>query len=297
VIRKKRAMTHLTPFATEMSTGHCWRPRKQAPIITSSRLVADLRGLGVAEGQTVMLHASVKAIGWVVGGPDTVLQALLDVLTPEGTLIMMVSWEDNPYHLPEWTFERQKAYLEECPPFDHATSRANLRYGILTEYFRTRPGALRSNHPENSFAAVGRLARWIIEDHPLNYSHGAGSPLAKLCEAKGKVLLLGAPLDSVTLVHHAESLARVPSKRTARYRMPVSRNGLRVWVDIEEYDTSRRIVDWHGEDYLPVIVRDYLASGKGNSRLVGAAQSHLLDSNELIDFAVAWMERELKPAQ
>jgi len=100
-----------------------------------------------------MLHASVRAIGWIVGGPDTVLQALLDILTPEGTLMMYVGWEDSPYELAQWPEDRQRAYLEECPPFDPARSRAYRKWGILTEYFRTWPGARRSDHPDASFAA------------------------------------------------------------------------------------------------------------------------------------------------
>jgi len=73
--------------------------RSELPIVTRSRIADDLRNLGVLPGQVVMLHASVKAIGWVVGGPDMVLQALFDVLTPAGTLMMYVGWEDTPYHL------------------------------------------------------------------------------------------------------------------------------------------------------------------------------------------------------
>jgi aminoglycoside 3-N-acetyltransferase len=264
------------------------------PVITKTGIISDLLRLGVAPGQVVMLHASVKAIGWVVGGPDTALQALLDILTPDGTLMMMVGMEDPPYHLPEWSAEKQEAYLQEYPPFDPATSRADRRYGILTEYLRSRPGAHRSGHPESSFAAVGRLAKWVTEDHPLNYGYGSGSPLAHLCEAKGKVLMLGAPLDTITLLHYAEFLADVPNKRVVRYRMPVLREGRRVWIVLEEFDTSRGIVDWQGEDYFPIIAREYLSSGKGASGIVGAAESHLLDADELVKFGVGWMERAFK---
>jgi aminoglycoside 3-N-acetyltransferase len=116
-----------------------------------------------------MLHASVSAIGWVVGGPDMVIQALLDVLGPEGTLMMYVGWEDDPYKLTEWPEEWQKAYLEECPPFDPQRSRAHRKLSILTEYLRTWPGAFRSDHPEASVTAVGAKAQWLTADHPLNY--------------------------------------------------------------------------------------------------------------------------------
>jgi aminoglycoside 3-N-acetyltransferase len=69
--------------------------RMKLPPVTRSMLARDLRQLGVAMGNTVMLHASVKAIGWIVGGPDVVIQALLDSLGVEGTLMMLVSWEDS----------------------------------------------------------------------------------------------------------------------------------------------------------------------------------------------------------
>ena len=69
------------------------------PPITKSRLIADFEKLGIKPTNTIMLHASVKAIGWIVGGPDVVIQALLDVLGKEGTLMMYVGWENSPYNL------------------------------------------------------------------------------------------------------------------------------------------------------------------------------------------------------
>lgn len=264
---------------------------KSLPVITKSRLIKDLQQLGVEPGQTVMLHASVKAIGWVVGGPDIVLQALLDVLTSKGTLIMLAGWEDCAYDLSEWPKEKQEAYLEECPPFDPTTSRANREWSILNEYLRTRPGAYRSNHPKGSFVALGDNARWITENHPLQYGYCSGSPLEKLHNSGGKILMLGAPLDNVTALHYAEYLAKVPNKRVVNYRMPVMYEGTRAWIDIEEYDTSLRIVDWQGENYFAIIGREYLKSGKGNSGKVGGAQSHLFDVKDLVGFGVKWMER------
>jgi len=259
------------------------------PAITKSRLVEDLRKLGVTSAQSVMLHASVREMGWIVGGPDVVIQALLDVLGNSGTLMMYVGWEDAPYDLAEWPEDRRRAYLEECPAFDPATSRAYRKWGILTEYLRTWPGAARSDHPDGSFAAVGALARWITDDHPLQYGYGPGSPLAKLCEVKGKVLLLGAPLNTITLLHYAEHIANVPNKRIVRYKMPILRGGMRVWVEIEEYDTCRGIVG-DADEYFEIIARDYLASGKGRSGKVGAAQSYLFDSDDLARYAAQWIE-------
>jgi len=262
------------------------------PLITRSRLVEDLQELGLEPRDIVMLHASVRAVGWVVGGPDTVIQAILDVLGPEGTLVMYVGWEEAPYFTIALEEGRGEAYLEECPAFDPERSRANRKWSILTEYLRTWPGARRSDHPEASVAAVGAKAEWLTEDHPLNYPYGPGSPFAKLCEAGGKVLLLGSPLNAVTILHHAETIARIPSKRVVRYKMPVLRRGKRVWVEIEDIDTGGGIVEGHSsEEYFATIVEEYLAAGKGRSGRVGAAESYLLDAADLVSFAVYWLER------
>jgi aminoglycoside 3-N-acetyltransferase len=266
------------------------------PPITRNVLVADLRKLGIVAGDVVMLHASVKAIGWIVGGPDTVIQALLDVVGQEGTLMMYVSWEDSPYELARWPKNWQKAYLEECPPFDPATSRAYRKWSILTEYLRTWPGAFRSSNPDASCAAVGARAQWITESHSLQYGYGPASPLAKLCEAQGKVLLLGAPLGSITLLHYAEHMANVPNKQIVHYRMPILKGGQRVWVDVEEYDTCGNILP-DAKEYFDLIPREYLASGKGKSRKVGQAQSHLLYAADFVKFAIQWLEKRYTTQQ
>lgn len=263
-------------------------------VITRSRLASDLAGLGLAPGQTVMLHASVKAIGWVVGGPDVVLDALLDVLTPAGTLMMYVGWEDDTTGMDEWSPERQQAYKAECPPFDPATSHAHRQWSILTEYLRVRPDARRSDHPEASMAALGPQADWLTSPHPLRWGYGPDSPLARLVECDGHVLVLGSPIGGITLLHHAEHLTELPAKRIERHRYPVLRGGERVWVEVEQFDTGWGIVDHiPAEEYFPVITRLFLATGQGKAGRVGHAEAYLLPAAPLVDFAVAWMEENL----
>ncbi|MGQ9530441.1 MAG: aminoglycoside 3-N-acetyltransferase [Candidatus Bathycorpusculaceae bacterium] len=269
--------------------------RSKLPPITKSRLTYDLKKLGVSSGDTIMLHASVKAIGWIVGGPDVVIQALLEVLGKEGTLMMYVGWEDSPWEAPykfaEWPEEWQRAYLEEFPPFNPTTSRAYRKWSILTEYLRTWPGAYRSSNPEASCVAVGAKAKWLTENHPLQYGYGPGSPFAKLCEVKGKVLLLGAPFGSITLLHYAEHLARVPNKLVIRYKVPILQDGKRVWVDVEEFDTCGNVLP-NAAEYFEVIPREFFASGRGSSGKVGEAQSYLFDAAEFVNFAVKWLEEK-----
>ena len=238
------------------------------------------------------LHASVKAIGHVVGGPTSVLRSLFDVLGRDGTLMMLASWDDSPYELEQWSEKRQRAYMAEGPAFDPATSPAFPGWSILAEHLRTWPGACRSGNPDKSIAAVGAKAAWLTSNHPLQNGYGAGSPLAKLYEAGGRVLLLGAPLNTITSLHYAEHLARIPNKRTVRYKMPLLRDGQREWVEIEELDSGEGIVDWVGGDSFPAIAREFLASGRGRMGTVGGAQSRLFQARELVDFAVEWMERE-----
>jgi aminoglycoside 3-N-acetyltransferase len=263
----------------------------ELPIITHSRLLADLGGLGLGAGQTVMLHVSVRAIGWLVGGPDILLQALLERLGPGGTLMMYVAWEERTEHWADWSPELQAAYRAECPAFDPATSRAYRKWSILTEYLRTRPGVCRSANPGASMAALGAQAEWLTADHPLDYGYGPGSPLDKLCRLDGFVLQIGVSPGTLTLLHHAEHLAQIPNKRIFRYPAPLWRDGRRVWVTLEEYDTGEGAVDWAGGDYLEQIGLDFRLAGYGRAGQVGAAPAFLCRAAELRDFAVAWLER------
>ena len=140
--------------------------------------------------------------------------------------------------------------------------------------------------------AARSTPKWLTKDHPLNYPYGPGSPFAKLCQAGGKVLLLGSPLNAVTLLHHAETIARIPDKKIMRYRMPVLREGKRVWVEIEDIDTGGGIVEGRSsEEYFTAIVEEYMARGKGRSGTVGAAKSYLFEAADLVRFAVEWLEK------
>jgi len=262
-------------------------------LVSSSRLRESLRALGVCAGQTLLMHASVRSVGWVAGGPDVIIQALLDELGPAGTLCMYASWEEWEQKLVSFDTldaDQQRIYREECPPFDACTSRANRKWSILTEYLRTWTGARRSNHPTASVAAVGAQADWITENHPLNYGYGYDSPWDKVCQLGGKVLLLGSPLEDLTILHYAEHIARVPNKRIVHNQLPMLVDGERRWITFEEFDTCWGIRDLESADYFGRVAREYLASAKGSRGKVGGADSYLLDARDLVQFAVQWME-------
>lgn len=253
--------------------------------ITRSQLVAAFRSLGVQAGDIVMLHASYKAIGFVMGGPNVIIQALIDALTSTGTLMMYVGWANLP-DLSDVPLDEKLVYYDEHPAFDPKIARATRWNGILAECLRTWPDVHRSENPENSMVAVGARAAWITRDHPMNYGYGIGSPLAKLVEANGKVLMLGAPLEKITLLHHAENIAKMRHKNVVRYQVPILRNGQKVWIDIEDYDTG----DPHGDYTFEEIVQAYLAVNGVRQGLVGNASSYLFDARHIWKFAVDWLE-------
>jgi aminoglycoside 3-N-acetyltransferase len=236
-----------------------------------------------------MVHTRMSALGWVVGGSETVMRSLLDALGPEGTLMAYASWADHVYTLEDRPEEHREAYLSEPPRWDPATGEVDPDYGRIPERVRTWPGALRSVHPEASVVAIGPRARWLTASHADGY--GAGSPFARLVEARGQVLMLGAPLETVTLLHHAEAIAGAPGRRTVTYEIAMADGTTRSFTDI---DTSRGAYPYEqlglATDEFEVIARDALAAGIGVRGQVGAADCHLFPAPELTRFAVAWIE-------
>ena len=255
-------------------------------------LEADLVGLGLRRGDLVMVHSSMRAVGPVLGGGDQVIEALLSVVGPDGTVMMYVDWEHGAHGLTRDDRDPRlpERILRGWPAFDPAKARADRSYGILPELLRTWPGARRSGNPGASVTAVGADAEWICRDHPLDYGYGPGSPLAKLVEAEGRVLLLGSPLEAVTLLHYSEHTARLPDKRVIRYREKLLREGGPEWVSIEEFDTADPVVEAAPPDHFDRLVRAYLQGHDVSQGKVGDAACYLFEAPSLYRFGVAWLE-------
>jgi len=262
--------------------------------VTQARLAADLRGLGVREGGILMVHTRMSALGWVIGGSEAVVRALLEALGPEGTLMVYASWAEHVYHADDWPQAYRDAYLADPPVFDLATGAVDPDYGRLPERVRTWPGAERSSHPEASVAAVGPRAAWLTAGHPDEDGYGTGSPFARLTGADGQVLLLGAPLDALTILHHAEAIASVPGKRMVTFGVRVRRGGGSEDREYTDIDTSRGAFPYERlgleDDEFAVIGRAALESGIGVRGRVGSGESHLFPARELARFGVSWME-------
>jgi aminoglycoside 3-N-acetyltransferase len=257
--------------------------------VRGSALTTGVSRLGLPKGGVVLVHVSLSSLGWVVGGAETVIRALLNAVGPAGTVAAVASWDDIPFHVDRWPSEWQEAYREEMPGFDPELSQANPEYGRVPERLRTWPGARKSGHPDQRVVAVGRLAAWLTSTHPLDDSFGPGTPFARLVEAGGYVLLLGAPLQALTLLHHAESIASVPSKRRWSYSLPfATADGVR-WRTLRDIDVADEPFPY-GEAGMAAIASAALAAGIGVRGPVAAAESHLFPAPELIAFARRWLE-------
>lgn len=272
--------------------------RSDGPV-TRTRLARDLTALGLGDGDTVMFHTRMSAVGYVAGGPETVIGALRDVVGERGTLMVTCGWNDAPpYDFTDWPQAWQDALRAEHPAYDPVLSEADHNNGRLPEALRRRPGAVRSRHPDASFAALGAAATALTADHPWDDPHGPDSPLARLVAMGGRVLLLGAPLEALTLLHHAEALADAPGKRFVDYEQPILVDGERVWRRFHDIDSEDGAFDYsalvpEGTEAFEIIGRDMRAAGIGRRGTVGAADSHLFEARDVVDSGVAWMEEKL----
>lgn len=258
---------------------------------TRRQLADDLRALGLAPGDVVLVHASVRAVGEVAGGPDEIHLAIKDVLTDRGTLLMYASC---PRYVDEvgrgnLTAEQETEVLEKLPPFDPYTARSSRDNGALVELLRTYPGSRVNAHPAR-FVVWGARTERLLSPQPWDYAFGRGSILERFTALGGKILLLGSDHDNTTYLHYAEHIADIPDKRVARFKVPVLENGGRVWRAMAEFDTSSEGVHANCPDrFFAVIVDGYLAASGNRGGLVGDATCFLLDARGLLAFALPVM--------
>ena len=264
-------------------------------LVGRTRLAADLVSLGLRPGTVALVHCRMSALGRVIGGAETVIRALLDAVGPRGTLVAYVGWQDGPPDdLDVLAPGHRELLLAEQPVYDPAVGRARRDHGRVAEALRTWPGAVRSGHPEAGVAAVGREAAAVALPHPLDDAYGAGTPYARIVELGGQVAVLGAPLDTVTLVHHAEAVARVEGKRRVVWRCPVVADGRREWPTLEDIDTRSGALPYDGitggVDYVEFFARAALERGAGRSGALGAGTAHVLDARALTEHTVGLIE-------
>lgn len=258
-----------------------------AVLATRASLAADLRALGVTEGATLLVHASLSRLGWVPGGEESVNAALREAVGPQGTIVMPAqSWQlCDPAYLNDPAVPREwwPQVRDSLPVYDPVTTPTRTM-GRVAELFRTLPGTLRSDHPHRSFAASGPHAARIVDEHRLDAPVGEESPLRELYALDAQVLLLGVGYDKCTALHLAEARCEFPGKHDVRNGAALVRDGRRAWVEWTE--------TWSADDDFEQVGEEFAhRTGRVRQGPVGAAAARLLPLRGVVDFAVDWFPR------
>ncbi len=252
---------------------------------TVASLTNDLAILGINSGDVVMVHASMSALGYVAGGAQAVVEALLGAVGTDGTIVMPAQsghlsdpagWQAPPVP-PEWV----QVIRDETPAYDPYLTQTRLM-GQVVECFRQLRETERSPHPLYSFVAHGPKADAIVGTHPLDAGFGEGSPLGRLYELDARVLLLGTTHANNTSMHLAEYRANWAVKASTQQSAPVMIDGIREWTTWTESATSADDFAQAGEAFAET---DHQVTGT-----VGAGIATLMSQRAVVDFAVTWME-------
>ncbi|PJF44277.1 MAG: AAC(3) family N-acetyltransferase [Phototrophicales bacterium] len=251
---------------------------------TIGTLIQDFRRLGLKRGDVVIVHSAMSKMGWIAGGAVAVIDALMRVLSPEGTLVMPTHtannsdparWQNPPVPQSWWSIIRTQSapYRPEITP--------TWKMGIIPETFRRYPNVLRSEHPIYSFAAWGKHAERIVEGHSIEVDMGEHSPLGKIYELDGKILLLGVGHENNTSLHLAEHRSDYPNKKTRREGAAVLIAGQRQWI---EWD----ILDYDSDDFA-ALGKAFEASQNYQPQQVALAKARLMSQRKIVDFGTGWL--------
>jgi aminoglycoside N3'-acetyltransferase len=225
--------------------------------ISRGEIVAQLRSLGVAAGGVLLVHSSFRAVRPVEDGPRGLILALLDALGPRGTLVM-----------PSWTGDDDVV-------FDSRSTAASPDLGIVAETFRQLPGVVRSTHPF-AFAAAGPLASEITGDPLPLPPHRRESPVGRVFDHDGQVLLLGTGHNANTTLHLAELMAEVPYRLHKHCTVTVHGRPVRV-----EYGENDHCCERFGFAEAWLRSRGLQAEGT-----IGAAHARLARSRDIVSVAL-----------
>lgn len=254
--------------------------------LTIQSLADKLRACGMARGQTVAVHLAMSKLGWVIGGAEAVIRAFLAVLGEEGTLIMPTHTTNNT-DPGEWRNppvpESWHQLIRNNTPAYRPEITTTRMMGAVPELFRTWPGVIRSQHPVGSFAAIGPNADYLTSDHALEEDTGNRSPVGRLYELDGYVMLLGVVHWNNTSLHLAEFRATYPGKRNMQTGSAMIVQGQRQWVQYQTLHTYGGDFGEIGEAFdeaHPVTVHQ-----------IAQAEVRFFKQRAVVDFAVEWMTK------
>ena len=251
---------------------------------TIQSLQRDLKALGVQAGMDLIVHSSLKSIGWISGSAHAVVLALMETVSQEGTLVMPTHspslsepsyWVNPPIPESWWTKVR-----ETMPAFDPLVTPSECM-GVIPEVFRSFPHTVRSYHPSASFTAWGKKSLSFTGSHSLNDSFSDSSPLGALYRSEAAILLIGVGHESNTSLHLAES--RIPSFPKEKQGGPILFEGNRIWQEFEDYE--------YDSDDFSKLGEEFESKEKIQIGLLGSAQAKLIPMKAIVDFATEWIPK------
>ena len=244
----------------------------------------DLKNLGIKEGDIVLVHSSMSKMGWVCGDEVTIVEALLECVGKEGTIVMpaYTGGNTNP---DEWAHppvpDTWREPIRNTMPEFNINNTPTRGMGKIAECFRNYEGTVRSNHPQVSFCANGKYKDYIVERHDLQFSLGMNSPIGKLYELNAKVLLLGVGYSNCTCMHTAETLVNNPNM--IKKGAAVNIGGVRQWIWFNDVDYNSDCFDEIGALYEKK--NKDIVYGK-----IGSASCRVLNLKSIINFTKDFLE-------
>ncbi len=254
-------------------------------VIIKEDIVKAFRNVGLKKDDVVMVHTSLKSMGYVCGGAQTVIEALIEVVGENGTIMMPTqSWKNlDPTTGVHWEIDESQWQIirDNWPAYDKNITPTNTM-GAVAEMFRQWDGSVRSDHPARSVCAWGKYADYLTKNHDLSNIFGDGSPLSRLYDLNGKVLLIGVGYDKNTSIHLADARAQYPGKHDCIEHSAIMEDGKRVW---KSYSTL--FVD--GEDFED-IGEAFEKEHAIREAMIGNAVIKLMSQRDVVDFSVKWIE-------
>lgn len=251
--------------------------------VTKAWLTRDLAALGVKPGMLLMAHTSLSGLGWVIGGAATVAQALVEAVSPGGTLLMPTfsSWNTDPanWRNPAVPEAWHQAIRDEMPAYDPRNALGSAM-GQVSEYFRSMQDVVRSAHPACSWAGIGPQVKAVLHNHAPKMALGLDSPVGHCYKLGGSVLSLAN--QRTTCLHLAEHLCEYPGKKYSTYGSAMLVDGQRQWV-------TYKAIDGNDSDFEQIRL-DYISAGHPHREAqVGYSSARLFPVGELVDFAIRWL--------
>lgn len=258
--------------------------------ISKSEIVDDLKNMGVRSGDVLYVQSSLRSIGNVEGGVDTIINALTEVIGHDGTLAMPA------FSMP---VGGMVGTLEKNEIFDPNTTPSTV--GLIPETFRKRSGVLRSIHPTSSVCAFGAKAKIITEGHNEYHSNfGVGTPLYEIIEVGGKTLGIGVELDKVSFYHTAEDVIKpfpIKTYMDKVYNVKVIDTGKIKIMNVTPLDpkVARTRIDKRPRgDWIRNFVTEFLIDrGVVKFGYIGDARSWIMNIKEFFDAYKELLERKI----